>query len=467
MMKRLLFALLIAGASLSAAAGSLPEWVDNSSKEYFPPVFSQIGGSCAQASAVGYVFTYEMNSLLERSAASAENRFSYLFTWNFLNDGTDDGSLGWDGILLSYKSGMMTEADFPYQSAAHQFCWASGYDKYLRALHYKATAVTTMELTNEQELEAVKEYLYNEGKGHLVSFSSAARNWKFDSGYSGPSATGYHCLLTSLPTDGAHAMTIVGYDDTVECNIDGRTTYGAFIVVNSYGAYYHDRGFYYLPYRFFLEPLPSGAILAKSVFGVSVEYYEPRLVFKVNVDYTSRNDIDFILGVADGPAAENPTAQVVSSIANFQGGDHPMCGRYGSSEIELALDATSIADKAAACPEPKYFLRIDRKNNGKGGEGRLLGFEVHDLDNDKSYTYTADGTPLKYGVNIYGLATTLLRLTSASHVEWLNRDGSPAAAPLVVRTAKGKYAKIRITAKGDEISFKYVYAPGGSAALGN
>ncbi len=36
---------------------------------------------CAQASAIGYMLTYELNRLLDRDAsASAENRMDYLFS---------------------------------------------------------------------------------------------------------------------------------------------------------------------------------------------------------------------------------------------------------------------------------------------------------------------------------------------------------------------------------------------------
>ena len=457
----------MAAVSPARAGDTLPLSVDNSQKEYFPPVFTQIGGSCAQASIIGYVFTYEMNSLLGRPSNVPENRFNYLFTWNFVNEGMDQGSYGWDGVQLSFKSGIMSDADFPRQYSSTQFYWASGYDKYYRAMHYKATAVLSMQVSDEAELQAIKEYLYNDGKGHLVTFSAAARGWKFDYAYDGPSQTGYRCMLTGLPTDGGHAMSIVGYDDTVECSFGGKTTYGAFIVVNSYGDDYHDRGFYYMPYRFFLEKIPQGYILSKTVYGVAVKYYEPRLVFKVNVDYTSRNDLGFLMGVADKPYAERPTAQVASSIAYFQGGDYPMQGRGASSRIEMALDATPIAVALDTIEKPKFFLRVDRRKIDGEGQGRLLGYEVYDYGTGRTYKFEEECEPFEYGINLYGLATTPLTTFAASRVDWLTRDKEPVTSPLVVRTAKGKYAKIRITKKGDEISFKYVYAPDGSVHLGN
>ena len=40
--------------------GTLPLSVDNSLLPYFPPLINQVGGSCAQASYIGYMYTYEM-----------------------------------------------------------------------------------------------------------------------------------------------------------------------------------------------------------------------------------------------------------------------------------------------------------------------------------------------------------------------------------------------------------------------
>jgi hypothetical protein len=46
-----------------SAAVELPYVVDNSTKIYMRPVFVQYGGSCGQASGIGYAFTYEINYL--------------------------------------------------------------------------------------------------------------------------------------------------------------------------------------------------------------------------------------------------------------------------------------------------------------------------------------------------------------------------------------------------------------------
>ncbi len=82
-------------------SSDLPVSVDNSLNKYFPPLIDQKGGSCAQASAIGYMFTYEINRLLDRDAsATPANRFSYQYTYNLVNEGKDNGSFGWDLSLI-------------------------------------------------------------------------------------------------------------------------------------------------------------------------------------------------------------------------------------------------------------------------------------------------------------------------------------------------------------------------------
>lgn len=236
--------------------GSLPASVDNSKLKYFPKIFDQKGGSCAQSSGIRYLFTYEMNRLLDRDAqASDANTFSYFYTWNFLNDGIDQGGFAEQGLNIARQQGAMSLADFPDPSSYFTFKWASGYDRYTRAMQNRVKEIISFEVTSQEGVDLARRYLYDAGDGSayggILSYSALATGWSFDSNYSGPSETGYTYMLTKLATDGAHAMTIVGYDDTVEFVKDGQIHKGAFIVVNSYGTWWGDEGRYYLPYYFF------------------------------------------------------------------------------------------------------------------------------------------------------------------------------------------------------------------------
>jgi hypothetical protein len=79
---------------------SLPLAVDNSNYKFMRPIFHQIGASCAQASGVGYVYTYEMNRLRNTDARVwnsineiwepiPENCYTYNFTFNYFNEGSE------------------------------------------------------------------------------------------------------------------------------------------------------------------------------------------------------------------------------------------------------------------------------------------------------------------------------------------------------------------------------------------
>src|SRR6056297_3137433 len=67
---------------------SLPYMVDNSTSIYFRPIFNQADGSCAQASGIGYHYTYEVNRLRGLPSDNPENQYPSHFTYNFLNDGS-------------------------------------------------------------------------------------------------------------------------------------------------------------------------------------------------------------------------------------------------------------------------------------------------------------------------------------------------------------------------------------------
>jgi len=77
----------------------LPLQVDNTINPWFRPVFSQSGGSCAQASGIGYHFTYEIDYERNLNAGIPENQYPTHYTWDFLNGGVGNGSWYFDGWL--------------------------------------------------------------------------------------------------------------------------------------------------------------------------------------------------------------------------------------------------------------------------------------------------------------------------------------------------------------------------------
>ena len=462
----------------------LPQSVDNSLSKYFPPLIDQKGGSCAQASAIGYMYTYEMNRLLDRDAsASPANRFSYQYTYNFVNEGKDNGSLSWEGLSLATDNGVITEEDWP-ESGPTSFKWATGYEKYLTAIHYRARTFDRIPLEKWEDLPGLKQFLYNRGTngsaGGLVVFSGYAGNWTINQ-YDGPSATGYHRLLTQLGTDGGHALTIVGYDDLVEFTTPGgEVSKGAFIVVNTWGSYAHDRGRFYLPYWLYFNHSPKN-LLSDFVTSVDPYYQEPQIVFKVGVECDSRDDLSFQIGVAPNQTDMRPTHQIQVSIADHQGGDHPMQGAWWPNDIEFGFDFSKVVKLMDGYDHPAYFLTVSRNKRGsqEATVARLTGLSVYDYRQGTGKTKVhvfdmeearQEGTvDFHTGYNTYRLSSIPPKKTSFSPVEWISaQTKQPVSAPLVVRTASGKYAKIRLSdydRAAGTIHIKYVYNPEGGRNL--
>lgn len=442
--------------TLPASSQSRPKGVDNSRLKYFPPVFNQRGNSCSQASGVRYAFSYEVNRLLDRAAAdSPENVFSYHFTWNYLNNGIDEGShpeLGYDMMKIG---GAATLADMPDESAAvSSTTWLTGYEKYLRAMRYRVAKYEKFSLKTAEGIDRLKTFVYNRGMegsaGGVVTFSCLSGDWT-EQQYDGPSVTGLRNVISKNGTDGAHALTIVGYDDTVETDIDNDGIIsdderGAFIFVNSWGSWWATEGRCYYPYKLFLLPADQGGIADLSAMALTVEpaIHQPTIIFKVRITYTSRNDLFFRLGAGESDAAV-PAFELGYPMMMNQGGDCNMQGE-GSADsfktLEMAFDFSDFAEKVDLLKQPKFFLNVRKLAVGKVGEGQIDEMTVLDLRTGKEYVCTAK--------NVAIAAETLLSTndstnpeTSANPTSWLRSDGRPVKAPFLLRDAAGGQFKLQ------------------------
>ncbi|MBQ7494815.1 MAG: hypothetical protein IJT75_03490 [Bacteroidaceae bacterium] len=436
---------------------ALPTSVDNSTSRYFPPLINQTGGSCAQASGIGYMFTYEMNRFLDRDASQPENRMSYLFAWNMINEGDNQGGFVEQGLQLAKNYGIMSEADYGNPSL-YNFFWPTGYEKYVRAMHNRALDI----LTFNDSISFIKRYLYDAGCGQhpggIVTFSTLAEGWNIDTDYQGPSETGYHALLTQLGTDGSHALTIVGYDDLVTYTDNQGTRHtGAFIICNTWGDYYyHDRGRYYLPYDFFRDEHVTNDELSNTMNAVRVTTYEPRAVLRVGLTYNQRNELRFGISSTQDRAASRPSVAPYNFyIMYHMGGPYPMQGQYKLRDIDIAFDASPRVPQDVTSVE-QYFLHVTRQAQGnkKKGEGEVTAVEFIDLQTPAATRrWTYHGTlpaPINPGSNIFPIPLRPRHLFSASPHAWnatSTANGDPATFRL--RTAHGRQAKFTATPSED------------------
>lgn len=226
---------------------TLPTSIHNHEKKYMPDIMYQ--GSqymCSQASIVYYVFTYEINRLRDGDAEISSNRFHPSFTYNFLNGGTGSGLTHiTSGIEILKEMGCPDEDT--YNTAVGYVGvptldpteWMSGYGNYRKSLVNRVTQEEKIDISTS--LTDLKYWLYNHGDpesndnggiGSVVFENMYGVQWSaFDP--NDPYSKLYISGVIETDTNDAHVMTIVGYDDALQC---GNYT-GALILANSWGEY--------------------------------------------------------------------------------------------------------------------------------------------------------------------------------------------------------------------------------------
>ncbi|TAJ11516.1 T9SS C-terminal target domain-containing protein [Marinilabiliaceae bacterium JC017] len=385
---------------------AIPEWkivtpklksevtyIDNSTHKYFPPVFNQIGNSCSQASGIRYIFTYEINALRDIESSDSENLYNYHFTWNYLNDGEGYSSWYFDGFDIVKDCGVpnIVDMDDGYVS---ERTWMSGYDKYFRAMHNRIKSYSKITANTDEGLDKIKRYLTDHGNGSdvggLIVFSGRTFNWKVGT-YNGPSNTGVKYVVKKFGNDGDHAMTIVGFDDEVEIDVneDGVITtdeIGALIGVNTWGTTWGDKGKFYFPYKTLKMDEWQGGIGNgdKNVYLIEVMEYKPKVTMKVVIDYSSRNDLSFKLGVSPHHTDNTPKYIFYPKFMKNQGGDFYMRGGDYSSHktIELGFDITKLVENIPDAESPKFFFTVYKGLIGTAGNGKVKSLSVIDYRED-------------------------------------------------------------------------------------
>jgi len=157
--------ILLLPESYKNRKSELPYTVDNSQQPYFRGVFNQQGGSCAQASGIGYTYTYEQNFIRGTEANIEDNQYPTHYTYNFLNDGSSaNGSWyfdGWDIIKsggcpnVTTYGGMWPATTDPDMSTI----WMDGYDKYDNAMNNRVLSQVAMRLDTPEGLEVLKQWM--------------------------------------------------------------------------------------------------------------------------------------------------------------------------------------------------------------------------------------------------------------------------------------------------------------------
>ncbi len=386
-----------------ANAPVLPGSLDNSSQPFFRDVFQQEHYSCGQAALVGYAYTYEINRLRNLPSDIDENRYPTHFSWNWLNNGgLWGGGSYYQTFQLLRKVGTPSVEVYGGMATGGATRWMTGYDNYYQAMGnriYNSYAINT---ATEEGITYLKHWLHDHMEesdvGGLGAFYASHPRL-----HNLPSGTPHEGKKVAIEfISSSHAMTIVGYNDSIcwDYNGDGQYTNdiditgdrivdvrdwekGGFIMVNSYGGVpsWGDGGFCYMMYRSLAMPFGNGGIWNNTVNVLDVkESCNPLLTYKVTVSHSSRQKVRIAAGVSSDPTATEPMYEMTFPIVDYQGGDLYMQG--GTTEedksLELGLDVSELLNYIEPGEPARFFFSVYEDDPQSSDIGRIVSFSLMD-----------------------------------------------------------------------------------------
>ncbi len=400
----------------------LPSSYDNTTEQYFRPIFNQTDGCCAQASGIAYNFTYEMNREKGTSANTSANQFPTHYTYNFLNGGDGaNGSWFWDGWEIIKANGCPSVATYGGLADNGAQYWMSGYDNYAEGDTNRVAEIFSIDVSTPEGLTTLKHWMFDhlEGAsdGSIVNFAAGIGN------------DDYHKtdndIITKWGYSANHAMTFVGWDDNIEYDYNGDSQItndqdingdgivnmqdwekGALIMVNSWGTYWGDNGKAYVMYKLLADPIADGGIFSNKVYSIKVkDTYTPQLTMKVKMEHNSRNKITISAGVSSNLSASSPEHIIDFPLFNKQGGDYDMRGTT-SSPIEISLDITPLLSYVNSGTDAKFFLIVDENDGAGTSTGQIYDYSI--IDNESNEIICS-----QHNVSIINDASTIMSINGS------------------------------------------------------
>ncbi|HMP96037.1 MAG TPA: PKD domain-containing protein [Kiritimatiellia bacterium] len=351
----------------------LPSSVDNSShsqtRDFFPPIRSQGSiGSCASWATLYYAMSYE--TARARGWNARTGGFSRVFSpkwgYNALNRGNDNGSSVLGNIMIASQHGVALWSEWPYHTTNTPLAyreWCPDPQVWRRALGTRLADYGVLaEADTEAGFEQLKAALAN---GQVLVISTYISSWRSTRIKDDPAVTNdnpfvnQHIAFEVNGTAGAHAMTVVGYNDHVWCDINSNNIVdpgekGAFKIANSWGAGDGNSGYRWMAY----DALRRTTSVAGWTPGTNRQYgfydrrpywlraradYTPALVAEVTVRHARRVECALRLGVGTTNQT-TPTATRTFSMPSGTAGDLGFDGRSYSNQPSAAPAFTLVYD---------------------------------------------------------------------------------------------------------------------------
>lgn len=431
-----------------------PTHVNNAELKFFPPVFNQDGGSCGSASRIRYMFTHELNAYRNLDGSVDENNYPTHFVWLLTNGNSGkDEFIQYVGVPSAATYGGKTYSSlFGYQEETYNnFGWMTGYDKWYEAMHNRMLKPTNFPISvaTEEGREAVKNWLWNHNGdpdfygGGIVGIGVASGGeWKRIPSTTANDAAGvtnkYYVGKWGTSVD--HALTIVGYDDRIEFDLNGNgikgeksaDEVGAWIVANSWGGWCNN-GFIYCPYAYGGAWFNSDGTFGNNSWWFPEVYrvrknYRPLRTIRLKMDYSRRSEICLSAGISSDLNATQPERTITFDHFKYAGDGNggntnpapeiPMLGKWADGRLhtepmEFGYDLTDLSANFDKNMPLKYFFIVETRSWGKGSghiyEASIIDYE-HELSGletpfnlpSNGYTITSAGNKTIISTIVYG-----------------------------------------------------------------
>ena len=329
-----------------------PDHVNNQATNFFPPIFNQSGGSCGSCANVAYMLCYEINTLNNRDAKHNEDyQFPSHFTWLTCSNICPEQTMAEkNGIpSVSVYGGRTYSKYFGLQDTEEKDVgWMQGYDKWYSAMFNRSRAMGKFPypLDTEEGFELAKDWLWNHcgdedfqtGGVFVIGVAAGPEYTTFPDTPANREAgvVGINYVTTWGPKYN-HALTVCGYDDRVEFDLDGNGVVGeqdkgetgAWIIANSWGQGWASNGIIYCPYEYTYCVGLSGDPW-DAAFYHPRKNYRPLRTIKVTMDFSHRPEMLLGAGIAQDTTATKPEESTGFAHFNYTGST-----KSGSNEIPM------------------------------------------------------------------------------------------------------------------------------------
>ncbi|MES3036499.1 MAG: hypothetical protein V4736_01210 [Bdellovibrionota bacterium] len=390
------------------ALGTIPAQVDNSQLPSFPNVASQGSvPSCTTWATTYFQMSHEVCLAIGCNNKVAPTKvFAPRWTYNFINGGALVGTSFSSAYQIIEKHGAALNSEFPYSSS---LSWDMNPEHWRTAINYRMRPMQFIGANTDASMVNVKQILTN---GHVVTFGTYINSWVYGTIANPPgevgSFAGQKIVKYSNGSAGAHAMTIVGFDDKIWVDINGNglaeaQERGAFKVANSWGATWNGNGFVWVSYDSVraTSSVPGFAVTTRNqltqsggVYTSTYVPYTPKLLVKVTASHALRSQMGLSIG-SSSTAATSPTATFTLPAVSNRGGALAFDATAYEKETSFYFDASSLY--TATSPDQQLFY-LTYSDNAAGSPLTVRSFEVIDpIDlrvalSSVSPTVTADGS---------------------------------------------------------------------------